>query len=83
MGAGTGTEMPVLSGPDLEDLPLTVATDWDQKVEEADRICCLIDRHLEYEARGRMLVAARHFGPEHLCDEQKVQMISDLCAVVR
>jgi hypothetical protein len=66
-----------------EDLPLKVAPDWDRRVEEAEEVCWLIDRHLDYEARGRVLQDRRDFRPAHLCPEQRVQMVSDLYAATR
>lgn len=65
------------------ELPLRVAPDWDEQVERAAEVCRLIDRHLDYEARGRILRNLNDFRPEHLCPEQRVQMVSDLRAVAR
>jgi hypothetical protein len=66
-----------------EELPLKVVPDWDDQVERAESVCRLIDRHLDYEARGRVLQDRRDFRPQHLCPEQRVQMISDAYAVGR
>jgi hypothetical protein len=60
------------------DLPLPVVPDWDEQVRRAVRLCRLIDRHLEYEARCRGLADRKAFQPRHLCPEQQVQMITDL-----
>ena len=65
------------------ELPLRVAPDWDEQVERAGEVCRLIDRHLDYEARGRILRNLNDFRPEHLCPEQRVQMVSDLRAGTR
>jgi hypothetical protein len=61
-----------------EELPLRVVPDWDEQVRKATDACRLIDRHLDYEARGRLLLDLEDFRPQHLCPEQRVQMVSDL-----
>lgn len=66
-----------------EDLPLRVVPDWDEQVRRAEETCRLIDRHLDYEARGRLLLELEDFRPQHLCPEQRVQMVSDLYAATR
>ncbi|MFN3651143.1 MAG: hypothetical protein ACK47B_16330 [Armatimonadota bacterium] len=63
---------------ETEELPLHVVPDWDEQVAKADRLCRLVDRHLDYEARGRLLLNLEDFRPQHLCPEQRVQMTSDL-----
>ncbi len=72
--------MEALREHEVEDLPLRVAPDWDVQAERAERLCRLIDRHLDYEARGRILRELRDFRPQHLCPEQRVQMVSDVYA---
>jgi len=62
---------------ETEDLPLRVVPDWDEQVRRATDACALIDKHLNYEARGRLLTDLNDFRPQHLCPEQRVQMISD------
>ena len=62
----------------VEELPLRVVPDWDEQVRRAEGLCRLIDRHLDYEARGRLLLDLEDFRPQHLCPEQRVQMVSDL-----
>lgn len=62
---------------EVEELPLRVVPDWDEQAKRAKDLCALIDRHLDYEARGRLLSNLRDFRPQHLCPEQRVQMISD------
>ncbi len=64
--------------PGIEELPLRVVPDWDDQVKKAEDMTRLIDRHLDYEARGRILRNLRDFRPQHLCPEQRVQMVSDL-----
>lgn len=66
-----------------DDLPLEVVPDWDAQVERASRACVLIDRHLDHEARGRGLRSVRSFGPQHMCPEQRVQMMADVFAIIR
>ena len=65
---------------DGSELPLQVVPDWDAQVRRATMLCRLMDRHLEYEARCRGLADRRAFQPEHLCPEQRVQVITDLYA---
>ncbi|MCC2669570.1 MAG: hypothetical protein K0Q72_2041 [Armatimonadetes bacterium] len=67
----------------IEELPLRVVPDWDDQVRRAENLCRLIDRHLDYEARGRLLLDLEDFRPQHLCPEQRVQMLSDLYASSR
>jgi hypothetical protein len=62
---------------ETEAFPLRVAPDWDEQVRRATDACALIDRHLDYEARGRLLSNLKDFRPQHLCPEQRVQMIAD------
>lgn len=61
-----------------EDLPLTVVTHWDEWASRATAVCELIDQHLAYEAKGRILRDMRDFRPQHLCPEQRVQLATDL-----
>lgn len=68
---------------EIEELPLRVVPDWDDQVKKADAMTRLIDRHLDYEARGRILRNLRDFRPQHLCPEQRVQMVSDLYMATR
>lgn len=71
------------TGETVEELPLRVVPDWDEQVRRANEVTRLIDRHLDYEARGRLLLDLEDFRPQHLCPEQRVQMISDLYAATR
>ncbi len=75
--------LPPLPGEELEELPLRVVPDWDGQVRRADELCRLIDRHLDAEARGRALRDAKDFRPQHLCPEQRVQMVTDAVAAIR
>ncbi len=68
-----------LNRPEEEvDFPLIVVPDWDAQVKRAEKLCRLIDRHLDYEARGRLLTAADEFRPSYLCPGQRVALITDL-----
>ncbi len=67
----------------IEELPLRVVPDWDDQAKKANDMAKLIDRHLDYEARGRLLLDLDDFRPQHLCPEQRVQMVSDLFAATR
>lgn len=67
----------------IEELPLRVVPDWDDQVKKANELSKLIDRHLDYEARGRLLLDLDDFRPQHLCPEQRVQMVSDVYAASR
>ena len=63
-------------------LPLPVVPDWEEQAHKASEACRLIDRHLDYEARGRYLGDLGDFRPQHLCPEQRVQMVTDLYPAV-
>jgi hypothetical protein len=65
-----------------EPLPLEVVPDWNEQLQKAEEACRLIDRHLDFEARGRMPRDLRDFRPAHLCPEQRVQMMTDLSGTV-
>ncbi|MFN3651270.1 MAG: hypothetical protein ACK47B_16970 [Armatimonadota bacterium] len=77
-----GTEQLSLA-PEIETpvLPLREVPDWDEQLGRALEACRLIDQHLDYEARGRLLTQLLDFRPQHLCPEQRVQMVSDLYGV--
>lgn len=64
----------------VEALPLPTVPDWDTQVREGQKLARIIDGHLDYEARGRMLLDLDDFRPEHLCPEQREQMALDLLA---
>ena len=65
---------------EFDDLPIKVVPDWDKQLKRADVICRLVDRHLDYEARPRLILDITDFRPDHLCPEQRVQMVSDIYA---
>ena len=66
-----------LNTPDVDDLPLPVAADWDELAARAAKGAEVIDRHLDFESR----LQGRELRPVTLCPEQKVSLISDLTAV--
>ena len=78
LGIGRPTEEAEV-GP-LREVP---AEDWDEQVRRANEVVRLVDRHLDGEARLRMLFYRRDFRPQHLCPEQRVQMVTDLYAATR
>jgi hypothetical protein len=65
------------------EFPLRVAPDWDERVQRADRMAQLIDRHLEYEAYSRTLLEAEQLTPIGLCPEQRVNLLTDMRAITR
>ena len=73
-----------LAEPEVEEeLPLRVAPNWDEEVQRADELVRVLDRHLDYEARGRLLLDPQDFRPQHLCPEQRVQCLTDMYALSR
>jgi len=68
----------LLPDPVQEPLPLPVVPDWDQQVARAERLTGLIDRHLNYEERGRRMLPGEKLTPIGLCPEQRVQMLTDV-----
>jgi len=68
--------------PEPVDLPLPVVPDWDAWVKRADRMTTSIDRHLDYEAYGRCLLESEELTPIALCPEQRVNLLTDVWAVV-
>jgi len=66
-----------------EPLPLTVVPDWDDQVRRAGHLTRLIDRHLDYEERGRRMLPNERLTPIGLCPEQRVNMLTDMMAVSR
>jgi hypothetical protein len=65
------------------ELPIPVAPDWDEKLRQATLMTRLIDRHLDYEERGRRMLANERLSPIGLCPEQRVNMVTDVLAVSR
>lgn len=64
--------------PDTDELPLPVVPDWDGLVCRADEMVKVIDRHLEYES----IYQGHELNPAGLCPQQRVNLVSDLTAVV-
>jgi len=60
--------------------PLPVVPEWDDLVKRASQMAKLIDRHLDYEERGRRLLPNERLMPIGLCPEQRVNMVTDLLA---
>jgi len=67
----------------VEEIPLRVVPDWSEQVRRGTQLAKVIDRHLDYEARGRLLLTLDDFRPQHLCPEQRVQAITDCYALTR
>jgi hypothetical protein len=65
------------------ELPLPVAPDWDEQVRQSTLMTRLIDRHLDYEERGRRMLANERLSAIGLCPEQRVNMVTDVLAVTR
>jgi len=65
------------------EFPLPVVTDWDEMVKQATYVARLIDRHLDYEERGRRLLPNERLSPIGLCPEQRMNMVTDVLAVSR
>jgi hypothetical protein len=63
------------------ELPLPVVPDWDELVKQSSFMAKLIDRHLDYEERGRRLLPNERLTPIGLCPEQRVNMVTDIVAV--
>jgi hypothetical protein len=74
---------PVPEAPEPGEFPLRVAPDWDERVQRANRMAKLIDRHLEYEAYSRTLLEAEQLTPIGLCPEQRVSLLTDVRAITR
>jgi len=66
-----------------EPLPLKVVPDWDEQLRRANHLTRLIDRHLEYEEKGRRMLPNERLTPIALCPEQRVNMLTDALAVTR
>jgi hypothetical protein len=61
--------------------PLPVVPDWDELLKQGSHMAKLIDRHLDYEERGRRLLPNERLTPIGLCPEQRVNMVTDILAV--
>jgi len=66
-----------------EPLPLTVVPDWDEQVRRGSQLARLIDRHLDFEERGRRMLPNERLTPIGMCPEQRVNMLTDAMATVR
>jgi len=76
------TDTAPLPVPEPVELPLPVVPDWDARLQRANRLIRLIDRHLDYEAYGRCLLEAEELTPMALCPEQRVNLLTDAQAMV-
>lgn len=65
------------------EVPLRVVPDWEEQLRAATRMARLIDRHLDYEAYSRSVVEAEQLTPRRLCPEQRVDLTTDISAVIR
>ena len=65
--------------PDIDELPLPVVPDWDKLVSKASDTVRVIDRHLDYES----IYQGHDLNPAGLCPQQRVNLVSDLTAVVQ
>jgi hypothetical protein len=76
-------ELKSVSRPTVEpaDYPLPVVPEWDELLKQASHMAKLIDRHLDYEERGRRLLPNERLMPIGLCPEQRVNMATDVLAV--
>jgi hypothetical protein len=68
--------------PETIEIPLRVVPDWENQVRVATRMARLIDRHLDYEAYSRSVIEAEQLTPRRLCPEQRVDLTTDIAAVV-
>lgn len=64
--------------PDSDELPLPVVPDWDNLVAKSNEMAKVIDRHLDYES----IYQGHDLNPAGLCPQQRVNLVSDLTAVV-
>jgi len=76
--------LPPVPQPEQETvgIPIPVVPDWDVQLQAATRMAQLIDRHLDYEAYSRSVVEAEQLTPRRLCPEQRVDLITDVYAVI-
>ncbi|AKM82023.1 TPA: hypothetical protein DD449_02795 [Candidatus Berkelbacteria bacterium] len=56
---------------------LPVVPDWDTLAAKAQEMAKVIDRHLDYES----IYQGHDLGPNGLCPQQRINMVSDLTAV--
>lgn len=64
--------------PDADELPLPVVPDWDKLASKANEMAKIVDRHLDYES----IYQGHDLNPAGLCPQQRVNLVSDLAAVV-
>ena len=64
--------------PDSDDLPLPVVPNWDDLVTKSGEMAKVVDRHLDYES----IYQGHDLNPAGLCPQQRVNLVSDLAAVV-
>ena len=69
----------VVELPDTDELPLPVVPDWDTLVSRAAEMAKVVDRHLDYES----IYQGHDLNPAGLCPQQRVNLVSDLTAVVQ
>jgi hypothetical protein len=74
--------LPVEPEREIVEVPLRVVPDWEDQLRVATRMARLIDRHLDYEAYSRSIVEAEQLSPRRLCSEQRVDLATDISAVV-
>jgi hypothetical protein len=67
---------------EVQEIPLRVVPDWEAQVRQATCMARLIDRHLEFEAYSRTVAEAEQLTPRRLCPEQRVDLATDISAVV-
>jgi hypothetical protein len=63
------------------EFPLPVVPGWDEMVKHSSQMAKLIDRHLDYEERGRRLLPNERLTPIGLCPEQRMNMVTDIVAI--
>jgi hypothetical protein len=68
---------PDTAGPEIEELPIRVAEDWNELVARSEKMAEVIDKHLDFESK----LQGRELRPITLCPEQKVSLVSDLSAI--
>jgi hypothetical protein len=64
--------------PGSDEFPLPVVPDWDNLVTKASEVAKVVDRHLDYES----IYQGHDLNPAGLCPQQRVNLVSDLTAVV-
>jgi len=52
-------------------------------VRRGSQLARLIDRHLDFEERGRRMLPNERLTPIGMCPEQRVNMLTDAMATVR